>query len=148
MQPRQPRALHRLSGRGVRPYHHHQLRGGRAGLSYEFDTIHRFPWTADSQEVNVLLHGAEPLAPPEAKRPPRQPFTVERMTIVRPPLDLRGPRDATVWACLITVFYTCTRLGKFTVPNRMEFNSALFITRAHVCVDADREGNRVVAFYL
>ena len=110
--------------------------------------IHRHQWAVDQTELQALLKGAENLAPESSKRPARQPFTPDLIICLRNAMDLSSPLDAAVFACLTTCFYTCARLGEFTVPNLASFQVSRHITPAGVQVKEDREGRTVHAFFL
>lgn len=110
--------------------------------------LHRVPWVVDSAELSTLLRGADSLTPATSKRPLRQPYTPSIITCIREGLDLSTPLDAAIFACLTTSFYSCARLGEFTLTSRSSFNPRLHITPAHVSTKTDREGHSVHAFRL
>lgn len=110
--------------------------------------IHRLPWRIDKKELALLLRAADRLAPHAATQPLRLPYTVRHIEMLYTVFDLSKPRDAAVWACLTTAFYSCARLGEFTVPSTAAFCSTHHITPANVREDSDRQGNRVFVFHL
>lgn len=111
-------------------------------------SIYRMPWDMDKRELSLLLRAAERLAPPTSVRPQRLPYTIEHMTALRAQLDLTTPLDAAIWACLTTAFYSCARLGEFTVPSVTAFNPQFHISPNGVRQDSDRTGHLVFVFRL
>jgi hypothetical protein len=65
-------------------------------------------------------------------------------------LDPSTPRDAAIFACLITTFYTVSRLGEFTVPSLVKFNSLphLFIQRKHLSPTHDHNNLPILSFHI
>lgn len=118
-----------------------------AGLQ-AWHSIHRLPWNVDKCELTLLLRAADRLAPPSSVKPQRLPYMVDHMTALRAELSLSDPLDAAIWACLTTAFYSCARLGEFTVPSLTTFNPHVHITPNGVREDSDRTGNKVFVFHL
>jgi len=118
-----------------------------AGLK-AWHLLHGQPWHVQANELKAILDGATALAPPSSKRQKCEPFTPAIIISLRQLLDLNDPRDAAVFACLTTTFYSIARLGEFTVPAINAFNPTKHITRAHVSEVTDRNGLPVTKFHL
>ncbi|KAF9228987.1 hypothetical protein BS17DRAFT_792943 [Gyrodon lividus] len=54
--------------------------------------------------------------------------------------DLDTPRDAAIYACIVTVLYCVARLGEFTVPAISKFDQAIHITRSNLTHLRDPSG--------
>jgi len=114
---------------------------------HAWHTIHGLPWALNTDESDMLLKAAKSLAPISLKWAPREPFTVD-IIVKLCHLDLSKPLDATVFACLTTVFFTTTCVGEFTVHNLTAFNPTLHIMRSHVSIQCDRSNHAVTNFHL
>lgn len=110
--------------------------------------VHRLPWTINSNETSSLIKASRILAPATSKCPQRLPFTPPYIDSLLRYLDLKNPLDAAVFACLTTCFYSCARLGEFTVPTLGGFSPSLHITILNVHEDLDRNGRSVKRFAL
>lgn len=110
--------------------------------------MHRLPWNINSNEVTNLIKASRILAPASSKRPPRLPYTPSYITSLLAHLDLKNPLDAAAYACLTTCFFSCARLGEFTVPKLNGFNPSIHISLAHVSDEIDRKGLAVKRFKL
>ncbi|THH15554.1 hypothetical protein EUX98_g9445, partial [Antrodiella citrinella] len=110
--------------------------------------VHGLPWTMNEDEITVVLRGAERLAPLSSKRKKRQPYTVEYMVKLVPLMNRQNPLDAAVLACLLTIFWSGSRVGEFTIPNLKAFKPATHIQPGHVHPDRDRQGNKVTTFFI
>lgn len=110
--------------------------------------VQGLPWQMDDNEMEVILRGAERLAPKTSKRKKRQPYTVEYMEKLRAVMDLADPFDAAVFACLTTIFWSGARVGEFTIANLRSFDPSLHIQPKHVRPDCDRQGNAVMTFFI
>ena len=128
-------------------YSHSAIRNYVAGVR-AWHKLHRIPWRVDEDQLNLLFKAAERSAPDSAKRSLRQPFTPDLIAQLRAQLDLTSPLDAAVFACLTTCFYTCARLGEFTIPSTKSFDPHRHITPANTRVDTDRNGCQVQVFHL
>ncbi|PAV21662.1 reverse transcriptase ribonuclease H [Pyrrhoderma noxium] len=100
----------------------------------------------DEKLLQTLLKGAARIQP--LPLPKRLPLTTEQMERILEKLDVTKPEQAAVAACLTTTFYSCARLGEFTVPSLGHFDPKLHITIAGVSFQQDRFFNRVTAFHL
>lgn len=110
--------------------------------------IHGLDWNMSDSELHMLLKASDNLTPPASRRAPREPFTVRMLEEIRQNLDLDAPFDIAVFACLTTTFYSCARLGEFTVPSRESFNLALHVKLDNVSIEEDREGRQTHTFAL
>ena len=111
-------------------------------------SLHGQPWLVQTSELKTILDGATALAPPSSKRAKRTPFTLAILTSIREHLDLDDPRDAAIFACITTTFYSIARLGEFTVPAMKDFDPAKHITRGGVAEGKDRNSLPVTIFHL
>ena len=68
------------------------------------------------------------------------PYTMDFILAVSHHLKLDQPQDAAVYSCLTTSFYPAARLGEFTVPNLMAFNTEMHVKPSDVKVKYDRNG--------
>ena len=108
--------------------------------------IHSLPWFGNSHEIQSLLKGARLLQP--AKRPPRLPIHIHDINRIMKHLHLQDPFHTAVFACLTTTFFSCSRLGEFTVLRLRDFSSQLHITIANVSVKTDILLQPVTVFFL
>jgi hypothetical protein len=119
-----------------------------AGLK-AWHLLHGHPWKINANELKAILDGAATLAPPSSKRPKRNPFTPDIIVSIREHLNLKDPRDAAIFACITTTFYSVGRLlGEFTVHAIKSFNPAKHITRSHVSEVQDQHGLPVTVFHI
>lgn len=109
-------------------------------------TIHFIPYEIDEKLINNLLKGAQRIQP--LPLPKREPITVDYLNRILQHLDVTKPEQAAVAACLTTTFYTCARLGEFTVPSVKLFNYRRHITITGVTFQHDKFFNKVTAFRL
>ncbi|KAH6871172.1 hypothetical protein BKA70DRAFT_1451340 [Coprinopsis sp. MPI-PUGE-AT-0042] len=95
-------------------------------------TLHNMPWSMDDDCVMVLLKAAERLTPASSQLPPRPPFTPEVIVTLHLHFNHAVPLNATVYSCLITIFWAVGRTGEFTVPSVKAFEKtpASWITPA------------------
>ena len=100
----------------------------------------------DNNLIQTLLRGAARVQP--LPLPRRQPLTTEQLEKILHKLDINLPEHAAVAACLTTTFYSCSRLGEFTVSTPNAFDPNLHITISGVSFQRDRFFNRVTAFKL
>jgi len=63
-------------------------------------------------------------------------------------LTLNELFDTAFFACLTTIFYSATRVGKFTLRQLNAFNPVEHITLTHVRDDTDRNGFHTKVFSL
>jgi hypothetical protein len=110
--------------------------------------LHGISWTINQQELTSILHAAESVAPASSKRKKQQPYTMDFIRSIHTQLKLDDPRDAAVYACLTTTFYTTARLGEFTMPRLGTFNPDSHVKPSDVSTSTDRQGNQVTAFFI
>jgi hypothetical protein len=118
-----------------------------AGLK-AWHLLHGHPWLVQTNELKAILDGATALAPPSSKRAKRDPFTPAILISMREQLDLNDPKDAAIFACITTAFYSVARLGELTVPALKDFDPARHITRGNVSEGQDRNLLPVTIFHL
>lgn len=111
-------------------------------------TLHGLSLPLNVVETDALLKAASALAPPQTKRPPREPYTTQTISAIRDHLSLSRPLHAAVFACLTTAFFACARSGELTLKNLKIFNPTLHVKPADVRVERDRQGNEVTNFHL
>jgi len=120
---------------------------GAAGLK-AWHLLHGQPWYVQANELKATLDGATALALPSSKRQKRELFTPAIIISLCQLLDLNDPRDAAVFTCLTTTFYSIACLSEFTVPAINAFSPTKHITHAHVSEVTDRNGLPVMKFHL
>jgi hypothetical protein len=118
-----------------------------AGLK-AWHLLHGRPWTINSKELKAILDGATALAPATSKASKRIPFTVNILSVIQAHIDPDDPRDAAIFACITTTFYSIARLGEFTVPAIRTFDPAKHITRDSISETTDRNGLPVTKFHI
>ena len=112
--------------------------------------IHGLEWSLGEAETEALLKSASALAPKASKCPPREPYTVKTITLIRSQLNLTVSldTDTAVFACLTTLFYATACTGEFTMHTLSFFDPKLHVKCADVHDKQDRQGNIVKNFYL
>ncbi len=110
--------------------------------------IHRVQWNVQDAHMKQLLAGAQKMTLQTSIRPLRQPFTVSYILRIRMQCNLSLPLHAAVFACLVTTFYTCSRLGEFTVQSLSAFTTTLHVKKSDMRTDEDRANNQVTVFAL
>ena len=109
-------------------------------------TIHFIPLEIDERIINNLMRGASKIQP--LPLPKREPVTTEYLAKIIEFLDVTKPEQAAVAACLTTTFYSCSRLGEFTVPAIKLFDPRRHITISGISFQHDKFFNKVTAFRL
>jgi hypothetical protein len=110
--------------------------------------LHGIAWSTNQQELISILRAAEAVAPTSSKRKKRLPYTPQFIETILTHLDLKNPLDAAVYACVTTTFYSCARLGEFTVPRLSAFDAQLHVKPSDIRESTDRHGNQVTSFFL
>ncbi|KIJ05117.1 hypothetical protein PAXINDRAFT_21600 [Paxillus involutus ATCC 200175] len=108
--------------------------------------LHGLTWSINELEYKALLEGATRLAPTSSKRPKRSPFTAAILENFKEAMNLEDPRDAAIFACLVSSFYCIARLGEFTVPAISRFDPAKHISRAGLIVTRNHNNLPVMKF--
>ena len=110
--------------------------------------LHGHTWATNQGELCAVLEGATCLAPLTSKCPKRIPFECNTLLLFLTYMDLRSPRDAAIFACIVVTFYSISRLGKFTVPSLKEFSPLTHVTPSHISRLTDTNNFEVIAFHL
>lgn len=108
--------------------------------------LHGVKWQMDTAELETLLRAAAKTTPSSSKRKKRVPYTPNFILAIRSQLKLDQPRDAAVYSCLTTTFYSAGRLGEFTLPNLSAFNREAHVKPSDVRVEFDRNGLKSTVF--
>lgn len=106
------------------------------------------PWHVLDDELSSLIKTSRHKTLASSKRPPRLPYTPQYITALHARLNLEKPFDAAVFACLTTCFYSCARLGEFTVPTLSSFDPSRHVSPRLVSEERDRQGLMVTQFAL
>lgn len=67
-------------------------------------------WPAESRRIRFARRGAN-VEGAAHKRHPRHPITVAHLWALRKALDFKVPFHCALWACALTAFWSCRRLG-------------------------------------
>ncbi|KAG2738358.1 hypothetical protein P692DRAFT_201874035 [Suillus brevipes Sb2] len=118
-----------------------------AGLK-AWHLLHGRPWLIPANELKAVLDGATAVAPSSSKREKRIPFTPTIIIHFREHMNLEDPKDAAIFACITTAFYSVARLGELTVPAMKDFDPTKHVTRGHVSQGQDRNQLPVTKFHI
>ncbi|TFK58593.1 hypothetical protein BDN72DRAFT_781868 [Pluteus cervinus] len=122
------------------------------GYYYSVDAWHRLhilPFPNAERELNLLLKAANVFAPPSSKKPKRAPITVQNIEAIHSLLNHSDPFDAAFYACLVTCFWSVSRLGEFTVERKdVTFDPKKHISINNLRDETDRNGNEVQILHL
>lgn len=111
--------------------------------------IHRIPWNINPVELQALFASARRNHPPESKKAPKTPCTVEDSEAIHDNMDLKNPFDAAVFACLTTTFWSVARLGEFTIQRLNAFDPEAHVKRANLDMNVtDRHGNKITTIFI
>jgi hypothetical protein len=110
--------------------------------------LHGVTWHMDTAELEALLRAAEKATPQTARKKKRVPYTPDFILAIRGQLNLDKPRDAAIYSCLTTTFYTAGRLGEFTVPNLGAFEKDRHVKPSDIRIEHDRNGLRSTVFHI
>jgi hypothetical protein len=111
--------------------------------------VHGLHWDTSKQtEMELLLKGAAALAPPSSHRPPRKPYTVGIIEMLRSHMNLTLPLDASVFSCLTSAFWGTNRLGELTVRSLLVFDPLVHIKRCDVRQEVGADGAEVTVFFI
>ena len=75
--------------------------------------IHGLEWCINERKADLLYKATWNLAPPTAKQPAREPYTLGTIASIRVQLDFMFPLHVAVFMCLTTTFFTAACTGKF-----------------------------------
>ena len=109
-------------------------------------TVNMIAYDIDDKIIQNLLRGATRIQP--LPLPRRRPITTSELTLILQNLDTSKPEQAAVAACLTTTFYSCSRLGEFTVPTIKSFSPTQHITISGISFQHDKFFNKITAFKL
>jgi hypothetical protein len=70
------------------------------------------------------------------------------ITSIRDHLNPNDPLDTAVFSCLTTLFFTCTRIGEFTIPQLDTFDPNLHVKPSNIRKTHDRQGLEMTNFHL
>ncbi|KAE8180973.1 hypothetical protein CF328_g8986 [Tilletia controversa] len=79
--------------------------------------IHGANLNTTHPRVTSTLRGADRLTPASSIKPPRTPFRINHLCIIRSYLALEKPADAAIWACLLVAFWGLARLGELVLKS-------------------------------
>ncbi|TFK24778.1 hypothetical protein FA15DRAFT_740476 [Coprinopsis marcescibilis] len=83
-----------------------------------------------------------------SRRKKCEPWTVEHIAKLKQHLDLADPLHVAVFACLMTAFYRCARLGEFMTRTLKSFNPTLHVKPMDVREEVDQGQRHSVMFHL
>ena len=118
-----------------------------AGI-HAWHLLHGHPWTVEPNELKLTLQGTARLTPRTSKCPKHPPMTIEDIKAIRAFLDLDNPCNATIYACMVVIFYSIARLGEFTVTAITKFDPTKHITPRNVSFLKDQHELPVIKFAL
>ena len=116
-----------------------------AGIRH-WHIINSLPWLANEIELHSLYRGAMYMQP--KPKPKRKPVLVHDINQIMMKMDLANPLHAAVFACLTTTFFSCARLGEFTVINIRSFSKKHHITIENVKIKNDFRQRPTVSLFL
>ncbi|KIK84152.1 hypothetical protein PAXRUDRAFT_152959 [Paxillus rubicundulus Ve08.2h10] len=85
-------------------------------------TVHGLDWALNSTETNAFLKAEMLLAPPQSKRPPREPYTMDLLVSICNHLNLSSPLHSAVFTCLTSTFYATACMGELTTKTLLSFD--------------------------
>ncbi|KAF9460608.1 hypothetical protein BDZ94DRAFT_1283875 [Collybia nuda] len=109
--------------------------------------FNRAEWLGSDRWVSSLQKSAFKVGAP-FKRPPREPITRVHLHALQSALDISCPLDAAIWACALTVFWGCRRLGELTVKSPGSFTLEHDVSRGTDVSSTLVDGRQVLAFHL
>ncbi|KAG1865710.1 hypothetical protein C8R48DRAFT_705741 [Suillus tomentosus] len=110
--------------------------------------VHGAEWSLNDAGIDAMLKAAVSLTPTSAKRDKRKPYTVDLIVAIRGKLNLNNPLDASVFACLTTIFYATARVSEFTVPRLNAFDPKVHVSLDNVRDMQDRQNLITKNFHL
>ncbi|KAJ7772447.1 hypothetical protein B0H16DRAFT_1305397 [Mycena metata] len=110
--------------------------------------LHGVAWAMNVAELEALLRAADRLTPASSKRQARMPYTTDILVKLRPFFDLSKHLDAAVWSCLLTLFWSTSRGGEFTVKTLTSFDPAIHVKPSDVTEVSDRNSLEQTNFFL
>lgn len=111
--------------------------------------LHGVSWDLGGDvEIETLFKAAISLTPPSSKKTKRDPYTIPLIISIHENLDLNNPLDAAIFAYLTTIFFTCARIGEFTVPRLDAFDPTCHVKPADISRTQDHQGLEMTNFHL
>lgn len=112
--------------------------------------IHRLPWNLGPDVKAVIKRAGARAQGPECTRDLKPACSRENLLQLREHLNFMDGKDAAIFACATTAFYTMARIGELLpAAQKGRFNPARHISIDKVERDVeDRYGNRVTIFHL
>ncbi|KAF5377916.1 hypothetical protein D9615_006695 [Tricholomella constricta] len=110
--------------------------------------VHSVPWRPNDDELDLMLKAADKLTPASSKRKKRQPYTIDFMCRLQEQMTPDDPFDIAVFACLVCLFYSASRVGEFTVRRLNAFDPAVHPSVQSLRRDQDRAGRKVTILQL
>ncbi|KAF5380028.1 hypothetical protein D9615_006170 [Tricholomella constricta] len=110
--------------------------------------VHSMPWRPNDNELDLLLKAADKLTPETSKRKKRQPYTVAFILKLREKMNPDDPFDTAIFACLVCLFYSASRVGEFTVRRLNAFDPSTHPSRQSLRRDQDRDGRKVTILHI
>ncbi|KAJ7800217.1 hypothetical protein B0H13DRAFT_1673040 [Mycena leptocephala] len=98
--------------------------------------------------VPSLLRAADRITSSSSKRQARMPYTTDILCKLHPHFDLSLPLEASVWSCLITLFWSPSRGGEFTVKVLTSFDLTIHVKPSDVGEVSDRNRLKQTNFAL
>ncbi|KAF9037775.1 hypothetical protein BJ165DRAFT_1532414 [Panaeolus papilionaceus] len=89
--------------------------------------VNKAPWN-DDKFLSMVCTTANKLGSSK-KCPPCTPISLEHLKLLHNHLDISKPHDAAIWACALTTFFGCRRLGETTV-SEAPFNADRHVSRS------------------
>ncbi|KIK93790.1 hypothetical protein PAXRUDRAFT_144277 [Paxillus rubicundulus Ve08.2h10] len=111
-------------------------------------TIHGLDWALNNMETDALLKVAMLLAPPQSKRPPHEPYTMDLLVSICNHLDLSSPLHTAVFACLTSAFYATACMGELTTKTLLSFNPLSHVKPSDIQMECDCQGNLITNIHL
>lgn len=109
--------------------------------------FNRAEWSGSDQWISSLQKSAFKAGAP-FKRPPREPITRAHLHVLLSALDISHPLHAAVWACALTAFWGCRRLGELTIKSVASFTLQHDVSRGANVSSSSVDGRQVLAFHL
>ena len=103
-----------------------------AASLHAWHILHKQPWITNQDKLHCILKGASRLMPTTSKHPKCLPFKHNNLLLFLTYLDLQSPRNAAIFTCITTTFYSVSHLKEFTVPALKKISPATHITTSHL----------------
>ncbi|KAF8172748.1 hypothetical protein BJ912DRAFT_837913, partial [Pholiota molesta] len=129
-----------FSGKTIRNY----VYGIRA-----WHVVHRLNWCPSDDELDLMLKAADRLTPATSKRKKRLPYTIQFILNLHAQMKADDPFDIAVFACLVCLFYSASRVGEFVVKRLNAFDESVHVSRK--CLrrnQSDRSGKKVTVLFI